>query len=442
MRFDYQLPNMHGRKNGSKQIVLILLSAIGVSCIAVASFLSIGKQNKKSYLTLDKKESNPVLALESIILETQNINHTWKNVEVKSGDSLAKLFSSLGISAKTLHEIITTDPTASKELQNIKPGQTLNFLFDEQENLKEIKTQVSDIRTLRVRSADSGYAFLAEEKEITRKINYNTGTVKDTLYMAAHDAGLDEKVIMQMAEILGWDIDFTRDLREGDKFKVLYEEEYLDDKKIDTGNILAVEFVNKGNIYKAIRYQDHEGRSGYYTPEGYSMQKAFLRSPVAYTRISSHFSNDRRHPVLHKIRAHKGVDLAAPHGTPIKAAGDGKVAFVGNKGGYGKAIEISHGQKYSTFYAHLSRYANNLKRGSNIRKGQIIGYVGKTGLATGAHLHYEFRINGVHRNPITVPLPRSEPIAEKNKSDFLMYANNMIGVLDSHDRRVRVAKND
>lgn len=442
MRFDYQLPNMHGRKNGSKQIVLILLSAIGVSCIAVASFLSIGKQNKKSYLTLDKKESNPVLALESKILETQNINHTWKNVEVKSGDSLAKLFSSLGISAKTLHEIITTDPTASKELQNIKPGQTLNFLFDEQENLKEIKTQVSDIRTLRVRSADSGYAFLAEEKEITRKINYNTGTVKDTLYMAAHDAGLDEKVIMQMAEILGWDIDFTRDLREGDKFKVLYEEEYLDDKKIDTGNILAVEFVNKGNIYKAIRYQDHEGRSGYYTPEGYSMQKAFLRSPVAYTRISSHFSNDRRHPVLHKIRAHKGVDLAAPHGTPIKAAGDGKVAFVGNKGGYGKAIEISHGQKYSTFYAHLSRYANNLKRGSNIRKGQIIGYVGKTGLATGAHLHYEFRINGVHRNPITVPLPRSEPITEKNKPDFLMYANNMIGVLDSHDRRVRVAKND
>ena len=251
---------------------------------------------------------------------------------------------------------------------------------------------------------------------------------------------MSDTLIMELAGIFGWDVDFALDIRSGDHFTLVYEELYLDGKKQRDGNILAAEFVNRGKSYRALRYVDNAGRADYYSPDGHSMRKAFLRTPVDFTRISSRFG-ERFHPMLKKKKNHHGVDYAAPRGTPIKAAGDGKLLFVGRKGGYGKTVIIQHGGKYSTLYAHMSRIKPGSRRGDHVRQGQVIGYVGSTGRSTGPHLHYEFRINGVHRNPLTVRLPDAAPITAKYKSDFLNKSRGLVALLDML-QRTTVALND
>jgi murein DD-endopeptidase MepM/ murein hydrolase activator NlpD len=247
-------------------------------------------------------------------------------------------------------------------------------------------------------------------------------------------------MIMELAAIFGWDIDFALDIRRGDHFTVVYQEYYLEGKKVRDGDILAAEFTNQGKSYRAIRYVDADGNAGFYTPEGLSLRKAFLRTPVKFSRISSRFTLHRKHPILNRIRAHKGVDYAAPRGTPIRATGDGKVVFRGRKGGYGRTIVIQHGSKYSTLYGHMSRYNGKVKLGRRVRQGQVIGYVGSSGLATGPHLHYEFRIDGVHRNPLTVKLPVAEPIAKRYRDDFQKLATPLIAQLELLTRSL-VARN-
>ena len=246
---------------------------------------------------------------------------------------------------------------------------------------------------------------------------------------------------MELAGIFGWDIDFVLDIRQGDQFTVLYEELYLDGENIGNGDILAAEFVNQGKKYQAIRYTDKGGKTDYYSLDGKSMRKAFLRSPVEFSRISSGFSLGRKHPILNKIRAHKGVDYAASRGTPIKATSNGKIVHQGNKGGYGKTIIIQHGTKYSTLYAHMSNYRKCLKQGSRVKQGQIIGYIGSSGLATGPHLHYEFRVNGVHRDPLRVKLPGAEPLDKQYIDDFMTKAESLVAQLDLV-RGVQVASNN
>jgi murein DD-endopeptidase MepM/ murein hydrolase activator NlpD len=238
---------------------------------------------------------------------------------------------------------------------------------------------------------------------------------------------------MELAGIFGWDIDFALDIREGDEFRLVYEEQFLDGEKIRNGNILAAEFVNRGHSYRAVRYQAKNGRADYYTPTGQNMRKAFLRSPVDFRRISSRFGK-RHHPVLNRMRMHKGVDYAAARGTPIRATGDGKIIYRGRKGGYGKTVIIRHGSKYSTLYAHMSSYNRKVRHGSRVKQGQIIGYVGATGRATGPHLHYEFRVHGAHRNPLTVKLPSAASIDKKLKSDFLQQTRGLIAQLDGLQR--------
>jgi murein DD-endopeptidase MepM/ murein hydrolase activator NlpD len=237
-------------------------------------------------------------------------------------------------------------------------------------------------------------------------------------------------MIMQLAHIFGWDIDFALNIRNGDSFSVIYQEDYLNGKKLNDGPILAAEFINQGHVYRAIRYTDPTGNSDYYDPSGKSMRKAFLRTPVEFTRISSGFTMGRFHPILNKIRAHKGVDYAAPTGTPIKATGDGKITFRGRKGGYGNVVILQHGARYSTLYGHMSKFRGGLAVGSRVRQGQVIGYVGMTGLATGPHLHYEFRIDGVHRDPLRVKLPGAEPLGNKYRDDFNSKAKALIAKLD------------
>jgi murein DD-endopeptidase MepM/ murein hydrolase activator NlpD len=252
---------------------------------------------------------------------------------------------------------------------------------------------------------------------------------------------MPDKLTMNLAGIFAWDIDFVLDIRRGDDFFILFEEIYQDGKFITDGEIVAAEFNNNGRTFRAVRFIDESGRSDYFTPDGRSVRKAFIRAPVDFTRISSSFNPRRKHPILNKIRAHRGVDYAAPRGTPIKAAGDGKVIFRGRKGGYGNAVILQHGGNISTLYGHMSKFANSSRIGRRVKQGQTIGYVGSTGLATAAHLHYEYRLNGVHRNPRTVKLPQAEPIKDEYRQDFLTAAGPILAELDRYKRTQIAAAN-
>jgi murein DD-endopeptidase MepM/ murein hydrolase activator NlpD len=242
--------------------------------------------------------------------------------------------------------------------------------------------------------------------------------IKSSLFGATDDANIPDSIAIQVAEMFESDIDFHTDLRQGDRFNVIYEGSYDQGELIKTGDVLAAEFVNKGKTYRAVGYRDESNEIHYYTPEGKSLHKSFLRSPLEFTRISSSFSLGRFHPVLQTMRAHKGVDMAAPTGTRIKAAGDAVVEFVGKKGGYGNVIILKHANGVNTVYGHLSRFTAGLRRGSKVAQGEIIGFVGMTGVSTGPHLHYEFLLNGQHRDPMTVALPKANPIAARDQSKF------------------------
>jgi murein DD-endopeptidase MepM/ murein hydrolase activator NlpD len=268
------------------------------------------------------------------------------------------------------------------------------------------------------------------EHKITKKRRIAEGRIKSSLYMAGADAGVSDRVIMNLAGIFAWDIDFILDIRTGDEFRVIVEELYRDGKRIAEGEILAAEFTNQGEVFRAIRYETSAGQASYFTPDGRNMRKAFLRAPLSFSRISSNFNPNRRHPVLNTIRAHKGVDYAAPHGTPIKAAGDGKIIFRGVKGGYGNTVILQHGGNITTLYAHMSNFDKKARNGTRVKQGQVIGYVGQTGLASGPHLHYEYRKNGAHLNPRTVKLPNASPIDASLKADFLRAAAPLIDQLN------------
>ncbi len=288
--------------------------------------------------------------------------------------------------------------------------------------------------------------IVEKPKKITEKqLAFGGGPIRNSLVSSGKKAGLDYKVINQIIEIFGGKIDFSTDLRPNDSFRVLYEEKIVNGQKIETGPILAVEFVNQGEKYQAVRYTDKTGRAGYFSPDGNGLTEAFLRSPVHFVDISSSFGM-RKHPVCHKMRLHKGIDYRAPRGTPVIATANAKVIFAGKRGGYGNTIELQHGARYSTLYGHLSRFAKNLKTGTEVKQGQIIGYVGRTGLATGDHLHYEFRIDGVHRNPLTAAMPKQNSIAQALRPQFIVHAKEMIRLLDVHQNtkgmKTKMASND
>jgi murein DD-endopeptidase MepM/ murein hydrolase activator NlpD len=245
---------------------------------------------------------------------------------------------------------------------------------------------------------------------VETRIRTATATIDSSLFQAAESADISDIVALKLANVFAWDIDFVLDIREGDRFTAEYEQIYQDGKYIRDGEVLAAEFINNGKVYRAVRFVSDAGNVGYYTPDGKAMRKAFLRAPVEFTRVSSVFNPHRKHPILNLIRGHMGTDYAAPTGTPVHAAGDGRVSFEGRRGGYGNALILAHNNSVSTLYGHLSRFATRLRIGTHVQQGDVIGYVGMTGLATGPHLHYEYLVNGVHRNPQTVQLPGAEPL--------------------------------
>lgn len=350
--------------------------------------------------------------------QLQRPDSEWRTVQIKAGDTLASIFSSAGLGATATYEIVQLNDQ-TKKLRKIRPGQNISILKDDNNKLIILKYMPDLTQTLIIkRQQDDSLRSELLHHPLDPIPVFKSGTINSSLFLAAADNDIPENIIMELAGIFGWDIDFALDIRKGDSFGIVYNELYKEGVKIRNGRILAAEFINQGKKFKAVYYTDPKGDSGYYSPDGKSMRKAFLRSPVKFSRISSRFTNKRWHPVLSKWRSHKGVDYAAARGTPIRASGDGKVTLVGKKGGYGKTIILQHGNKYQTLYAHMSRYASGVRKGKRIKQGQVIGYIGSTGLATGPHLHYEFRVHGVHRNPLKVKLPAAEPINKAYMTHF------------------------
>lgn len=337
------------------------------------------------------------------------------DLAVASGDSLERLFRRNGLSLADLAAMVELD-TAAEHLQKLRPGDRIRVAHRDGRVLT-LSRQIGDSRLLSIARGENGFDARTIELPVEVREQTAHGTIETSLFEAGASAGMSDSLIMSMAGIFQWDIDFIQDVRVGDTFTVIYEERWREDARLGDGRIVAAEFVNRGRVFRAARYTDAGGRSDYYTPEGRSVRKAFIRAPVDFTRISSTFDPNRRHPVLNTIRAHRGVDYAAPTGTPVRAAGDGKISSRGANGGYGNAVIIKHGGNITTLYAHLSRFGSQ-RVGTRVEQGDVIGYVGQSGLATGPHLHYEYRVNGVHRNPRTVQLPPADPVPEQYREDF------------------------
>ena len=363
----------------------------------------------------------------------------WHSVKIKAGDNLSTLFASQKLSAASVLALANT-PTYGKALERIRPSETLEFRINKMGELTQLRYVQNKLDSILFKKTDSGYQ--GEKISLTPDIKtmYAGGTIENSLFVASQKAGLSQNLTMKLAEIFGWDIDFVQGIRKGDSFQVLYEKKFIDGDELGDGNILAATFVNQSKTYSAIRYTDSDGDSNYYTPEGNSMKKAFLRTPVDFTRISSKFNPDRLHPVFKTKRPHRGVDYAAPMNTPIKAAGDGRIKFSGWQKGYGNVVYIEHPNNIVTVYAHANKLVK-LKKGARVKQGQTIAYVGKTGWATGPHLHYEFQVNGVHRNPMTVKLPDAAPISKKEMAHFKEVASVTLAQMGSQ-RKTVLAQNE
>lgn len=345
-----------------------------------------------------------------------------KVVAAGRGDTLSTVFAKAGVPASTLQEILASNKAVAKHLGRVKTGQKFEFSFSANGELQALQTRLGKLESVEVSKSAQGFSAKHEITKPEARTVYARGVIGSSLFNAAKKAGLNHGLTLALSKIFAYDIDFAQDIRRGDEFEVIYEEKRLGSKRLPQGNILAARFTNKGKTYTAVRYTNKQGVTNYYTADGNSMRKAFIRTPVDFARISSRFSNGRRHPILNKIRAHKGVDYAAPRGTPIRATGDGKVTLAGRKGGYGNTVIIQHGNRQQTLYAHMQGFAKGIRTGSTVKQGQIIGYIGTTGLSTGPHLHYEFQINGTHVDPLSQKLTMADPISRSEKQRFLQQA--------------------
>ncbi|PIW59377.1 peptidoglycan DD-metalloendopeptidase family protein [Shewanella sp. CG12_big_fil_rev_8_21_14_0_65_47_15] len=354
-----------------------------------------------------------------------------EHFNVKNGDTLAAVFDRAGLSSKDVYEI-TQLPLAKQNLLKIMPGEEIVISKDANGDLTEVRYRIDAISTLVITKNQEQYFEKISEKDVEIRTHFTSAKIKSNFWNAAVDAGMTANQIMQLSTVFGWDIDFALDLREGDSFAIIYEQEYAEGEFLRNGNILAAEFINQDERYTAIRYTD----GNYYSENGTSMRKAFLRSPVDFKYVSSNFNPKRLHPVTGQVKAHRGVDYVAAIGTPIKAAGSGRVIEAGYNQFNGNYVFIKHNDTYTTKYLHLTK--RNVSKGASVKQGQIIGTLGKTGRVTGAHLHYEFIVNGVHRNPRTITLPKAESIARKEKNQFDALSQQLMTTL-SQNKQTQLA---
>ena len=352
----------------------------------------------------------------------------WELIEIVKGDSLVRIFTRLDLDP--IQAITISKLHGAKPLSNLRPGPYLKIRRDG-DDLLSLQYQPDSAHYLRVESADDHYQAEMVKRQFQIKQREAVIEITDSLYQSAHRAQLPDSVTFRLADIFQWQVDFSTDIRKGDLLTLVYEERFLDKKKVGNGPILAASLETGGNTYHAIRHTLSDGSGQYYTSDGKSLRGAFLRAPIANPRVTSSFSYKRLHPVLKIYRPHLGVDYGAARGTPVIATADGKIVRASRKGGYGKTIIIRHGQQYHTLYGHLSRYAKGIRKGKLIKQGQVIGYVGTTGLSTGPHLHYEFHVDGKPRNPRKFKIPRTASVSSKEKPAFIEHANDWVARLQS-----------
>ncbi len=418
--FANALPRAHLYAASAVAAVLVALLVMtptqDVSAYRDANLLDIRLPSPESlYLDINRQ------IVETRELEAGNIPVrpealTWRVEKVRNGDNLSSIFNRLSRPQSDVHAVANAREHADL-FRRLRPGQTLAIAVDSDNNLKEVVYERSLLESYRYLRDDEGFTaeLVARETETVKAFSHVT--IERSLFVDGNRAGLSHGLIMQLANIFAWDIDFALDIHRGDAFTIVYEEELLDGQKVREGNVLAAEFTNQGRLYQAVRYVDANGEAGYYTPQGRPMRQAFLRAPLDFTRVSSNFNPARLHPIHGTVRPHRGVDYAAPTGTPVYAAGNGKVVTSGFTAANGNYVVIQHGEKYTTKYLHLHNRA--VRAGQTVRQGELIGTVGSTGHATGPHLHYEFLINGTHTNPRTVALPKADPIPSGHMADFV-----------------------
>jgi murein DD-endopeptidase MepM/ murein hydrolase activator NlpD len=379
------------------------------------------KKHKRMQLQLP---SSPLL---NLLAETRHNEIDWKDVSIKKGQTLSSIFDDLDLSQTLLYKIIHINKDA-KLLTKIYPGATLAFAFNDDGSFSQLKYNISESQELYVRQVDKQLSTEIKILATETQVQTANGIITGSLFNAAKKSGLSDAMVMKLAGIFAWDIDFILDIRQGDSFSLIYEKIYRDGEFLRDGRIIAASFTNQGETYKAVAYDDGNGWS-YYNPEGRNMKKAFLRAPLNFSYISSNFNPKRFHPVLKRVKAHRGIDYKAPKGTPVFAAGDGTVIRAAYSKYNGNHVFIKHPNGIVTKYLHFSK--RKVKKGQRVRQGQTIGLVGATGLASGVHLHYEFVLNGVNRNPRTVKLPKASPLAKSKIKNYLTYAAPMLSQLDS-----------
>lgn len=359
-----------------------------------------------------------------------------KHEVIGKGENLSTVFQRAGLDGKQLSDVMNCKE--SKGLKQLHPGHRLTFTLDAQGNLARLDYMPNLLETRTFTRQADKFIYSEAKRKPDIQTRVASAVIQSSLYGAAKSAQISDRLIYDMANVFAFDIDFALDIQPGDSFKILYEEAYLDGKKVGGEQLLAAEFTNEGKTYKAVRYLDKDGQAQFFSDDGKALRKGFLRTPVEFARISSGFSLGRLHPILNKIRAHKGVDYSAPTGTPIMAAGDGKITLAGTYSGYGNCVTIDHAGNFSTLYGHMSRFANGVRKGSSVKQGQIIGYVGATGLATGPHLHYEFHIGGKVVNPVTVSLPKADGIAKNEMQRFSAQIQPLFAQLKDASGRPKV----
>jgi murein DD-endopeptidase MepM/ murein hydrolase activator NlpD len=421
-------------------LILGLVSAIVALAFLPSEKATASKDNSENTLEIGKRYELQIKVGENEKLTDLNSEQAAQKLPeydfvdhlVKNGDNLANIFKRAGFSAQTLYKLVNTN-AETRKLTKIHPGETLSFATAKDGSLAQLRYVISKTDTLYVTLNDEGqYDTSIDSKEIETLSKTAGGEISSSFWTSAIAAGLSERQIMNFADIFGWDVDFANDIRKGDEFGLIYESHFVDGEFIGTGKIIAAEFINQGERYTAIRHTD----GNFYTPEGRSMKKAFLRAPVNFKYISSSFNPRRLHPVTGQVKAHRGIDYAARTGTPVVSSGNGKVIKAGYSKYNGNYVFISHGTQYVTKYLHLNKRL--VRTGQKIKQGEKIGTVGSTGRVTGAHLHYEFLVNGVHRNPKTVKLPKSEPLPRSELAKFKPIADNFIAQLE-RNRELQLA---
>lgn len=363
----------------------------------------------------------------------------WRKIRVEAGQTLSDIFQTQGLGFSDLNRVLqaSSNPDA---LRKIHPGDEFSFLIAADGSLLGMRFDRDATHRVQLRFDGTQVSKKIVARAMQRRESIGHGVIDGSLYGAAEKAGMSDAMVMNLADVFKYDIDFIKDIRAGDSFTVIYDKVYRDGVFLRDGNILAAEFVNRGHRFTAYRYTLPNGDVGYYSEDGRPLRKSLLRTPVAFTRISSRFSLARKHPILGYTRAHKGVDYAAPRGTPIHAAGNGVIVYRGREHGYGNFVLIKHNKTYSTAYGHMSRFAKGERVGTHVTQGEVIGYVGMTGLATGPHLHYEVRVHGKQENPLTVTMPKPQPLATKMLAQFHRKTAPLLARLKIVETNIKLAQ--